>query len=74
MTRLKKEIDLLIIQDGTIYPLECKKIASPGMGDIRNFGVLANLKMSVGPGAVICLTQQSLPLGPTVRSLPVACL
>lgn len=70
----KKEIDLLIIQDGTIYPLECKKSASPGMGDIRNFGVLANLKMPVGPGAVICLTQQSLPLGPAVRSLPVACL
>lgn len=70
----KKEIDLLIIQDGTIYPLECKKSASPGMGDIRNFGVLANLKMPVGPGAVICLAQQSLPLGPAVRSVPVACL
>lgn len=55
----KKEIDLLIIQDGTIYPLECKKSASPGMGDIRNFAVLGNLKM---------------PLGPAVRSVPVACL
>lgn len=70
----KKEIDLLIIQDGTIYPLECKKSASPGMGDIRNFGVLANLKMPVGPGGVICLTHQSLPLGPAVRSVPVASL
>ncbi|MFA7404787.1 MAG: ATP-binding protein, partial [Pelobacteraceae bacterium] len=70
----KKEIDLLIIQDGTIYPLECKKSASPGMGDIRHFGVLANLKMPVGPGAVICLTQQSLPLGPAVCSVPVASL
>jgi uncharacterized protein len=70
----KKEIDLLIIQDGTIYPLECKKSASPGMGDIRNFGVLANLKMPVGPGAVICLAQQSLPLGPAVRSVPAASL
>jgi predicted AAA+ superfamily ATPase len=70
----KKEIDLLIIQDGTIYPLECKKSASPSMGDIRNFGVLANLKMPVGPGAVVCLAQQSLPLGPAVRSVPVTCL
>lgn len=68
----KKEIDLLIIQDGTIYPLECKKSASPGMGDIRNFGVLTNLKMPVGTGAVICLAQQSLPLGPMVRSISVA--
>jgi predicted AAA+ superfamily ATPase len=70
----KKEIDLLIIQDGTIYPLECKKSASPGMGDIRNFGVLANLKMPIGPGAVICLAPQSLPLGQAVRSVPVGCL
>ncbi len=70
----KKEIDLLIIQDGTIYPLECKKSASPGLGDIRHFGVLANLKMPVGPGGVICLAQQSLPLGPAVRSVPVGCL
>ncbi|MDU0458420.1 MAG: ATP-binding protein [Geobacteraceae bacterium] len=70
----KKEIDLLIIQDGTIYPLECKKSASPGTGDIRHFSVLANLKMPVGPGAVVCLAQQSLPLGPAVRSISVACL
>lgn len=70
----KKEIDLLIIQDGTIYPLECKKSASPGMGDIRNFGVLGNLKMPVGPGAVICLAPQSLPLGQAARSISVATL
>lgn len=38
----------------------------------RQFPVLANLKMPVGPGGVICLTQQSLPLGPAVRSVPVA--
>lgn len=70
----KKEIDLLIIQDGTMFPLEFKKSASPGLGDIRHFGVLANLKMPVGPGAVICLATQSLPLGPAVRSVPVASL
>jgi predicted AAA+ superfamily ATPase len=70
----KKEIDLLILQDVTNYPLECKKSALPCMGDIRYFGVLANLKMPVGPSAVICLAQQSLPLGPAVRSVSVACL
>jgi hypothetical protein len=42
------------------------------MGDIHNFGVLTNLKMPVGPGAVVCLTTQSLPLGPMARSIPVA--
>lgn len=70
----KKEIDLLIVRDGTMYPLEFKKSASPGTGDIRHFSVLANLKMPVGPGAVVCLASQSLPLGPSVRSVPVASL
>ncbi|MDL2226644.1 ATP-binding protein [Deltaproteobacteria bacterium OttesenSCG-928-M10] len=31
----QKEIDLLIIQDGTVYPLECKKTASPDKNDVR---------------------------------------
>ncbi len=70
----KKEIDLLIVRDGIIYPLECKKSASPGKDDIRHFDVLGNLKMPIGQGGVICLTAQSLPLGPTVRSVPVSFL
>ncbi len=41
---------------------------------IRHFSVLANLKMPVRPGAVICLATQSLPLGPAVCSVPVAFL
>ena len=74
MTRVNVQCSRRKKVQQTIYPLECKKSASPGMGDIRSFGVLANLKMPVGPGAVICLAQQSLPLGPAVRSVPVACL
>jgi len=70
----KKEIDLLIIQNGTIYPLECKKTASPCVTDARNFGVLKHLHLPVGLGTVLCLTSQSLPLGQNVRSLPVAAL
>jgi predicted AAA+ superfamily ATPase len=70
----KKEIDLLIVQDGTIYPFECKKSASPGRDDIRHFSVLENMKMPIGSGGVICLAQQSLPLGPSVRSVPVGVL
>jgi uncharacterized protein len=68
----KKEIDLLIVQDGRVYPLECKKSASPGRDDIKHFSVLENLKLATGPGGVICLTVRSLPLSETVRSIPVS--
>jgi predicted AAA+ superfamily ATPase len=70
----KKEIDLLIIQDGTIYPLEFKKTASPKKEDVRHFSVLEKLKMPIGYGGVICLSEHSLPLTGNTSSIPVAVL
>ncbi|MBW2099298.1 MAG: DUF4143 domain-containing protein, partial [Deltaproteobacteria bacterium] len=70
----KKEIDLLIIQDGTIYPLEFKKTASPKKKYIRHFSVLEKLKMPIGDGGVICLSEHSLPLTENTSSIPVAAL
>jgi predicted AAA+ superfamily ATPase len=67
----RKEIDLVIVRDGVLYPIECKKTASPGNGDVRHFSVLESLKMTVGPGGVICVAERSLPLGEAVRSVPV---
>ncbi len=73
----KKEIDLIIQQGGTIYPIEIKKSASPSNAT-RNFSVLkpitkepdaddrftgaAHLKTDIGTGAVICLASDVLPL------------
>ena len=68
------EIDLLIVQDGMVYPLEFKKTASPGVADVRRFQALAKLDLPVGPGGVICLTQQSLPITQSAVSIPVALL
>jgi len=70
----RTEIDLLIVQDGTAYPLEFKKTASPGRDDVRHFQVLEKRKMPVGPGGIICLTERSLPLTPTAQSIPVAAI
>ncbi|MBC2716035.1 MAG: ATP-binding protein [Desulfobacteraceae bacterium] len=70
----QKEIDLIIIQDGTIYPLEFKKTASPRKEDVRHFRVLEKLKMPVNSGGVICLATQSLPLTPSTHSIPVAAI
>ncbi|MDR1040839.1 MAG: ATP-binding protein [Deltaproteobacteria bacterium] len=66
----QKEIDLLIIQDGTAYPLECKKTASADKNDVRHFQVLEKLKMPVGLGGVICLASQALPLTEKAWSIP----
>lgn len=66
----QKEIDLLIVQDGVAYPLEIKKTAAPGKDDIRHFDSVERLGLSVGPGGVICLVEQSLPITATVQSIP----
>jgi hypothetical protein len=69
-----KEIDLLIVQDGTVYPLEIKKTGAPNRGDIRHFSSLTNLKMPIGPGGVICLAEASVPLTESACSIPVGML
>lgn len=70
----KKEIDLLIVRDGTIYPLEFKKTTAPGRDSIKHFVVLEKLTMPVGPGGVICLTKMTLPLNEKIQVIPVAAL
>lgn len=65
-----REIDLLLIQDGITYPLEIKKTASPGREDVRHFAALERLGMSIGPGGVICLAEQWLPLTASAQSIP----
>lgn len=70
----QKEIDLLIVRDGTITPIEIKKTAMPAKSDIRHFSVLEKLNMPVTPGAVLCMTERSMPLTETAQALPVSCL
>lgn len=79
----QKEIDLLIVQNGTISPIEVKKAASPGKAAIKNFrvlepvqepekfGSLSELKVTLETGSVICMAQELLPLDKTNWYVPV---
>jgi uncharacterized protein len=66
----QKEIDLLILRDGVLYPVEVKKSASPSPRDPGHFGTLSRLGYPVGKGAVICLAEHAVPLTETVLALP----
>lgn len=70
----KKEIDVIIKKDGTVYPIEIKKSANPSVKDIRHFSVLDSLSKKRGPGAVICLSENYLPLTSGVMTIPVGYL
>ncbi|MCL2067649.1 MAG: ATP-binding protein [Treponema sp.] len=53
-----KEIDLLIMQDGTLYPLEIKMTATPKTSDAAAFRVLEAAKgHKTGSGGLICTSE-----------------
>jgi predicted AAA+ superfamily ATPase len=68
----QKEIDLLLVRDGKIMPIEIKKTAAPNRTDIRHFSVLKKLKTPVAQGAVLCMAQTPMPITETVQALPVS--
>ena len=70
----RKEIDLLILRDDTIYPLEFKKTASADKKDIRHFSALNRLGKEIGPGGVISLVRKLMPLTGDIMAIPVAAL
>ncbi|MBN2842472.1 MAG: DUF4143 domain-containing protein, partial [Sedimentisphaerales bacterium] len=64
------EIDILINCDGTLFPIEIKKTATPGKNDIRHFAALDHFNLPVGPGTVICMTDKTFPISATCQAIP----
>lgn len=70
----RKEIDLMILENGAIYPIEIKKSADPGKDALKNFGILDSLQEKTGEGAVICMTPMIIPLDEKNKLVPVNCV
>lgn len=70
----KKEIDLLIEQGDTLYPIEFKKTATPSVTASKNFHHAENLGKKIGCGAVICFIEKDIPLSRDVQAIPISYL
>ncbi len=67
-----KEIDLLIDQDGTLYPVEIKMTGNPNRSMVQAFSVLDSVAgKKRGPGALLCQTDRAVFLQEDVMALPV---
>ena len=67
-----REIDLLIEDGGTLYPLEMKKHADPSKRDIDAFDVLDKIPgVKRGPGGVICLYDKLVTLQGDDKIIPI---
>ena len=69
------EIDLLIEEGGTLYPIEIKKHADPQKKDISAFQKLDNIPgMKRGTGGVVCLYDKLISLSETDKVIPISYL
>ena len=68
----KYEIDLLIVQNGNLYPVEIKKTATPSLVDTKNFFVTEHIKdLKVQNPVIICNTPSVAMLKENVFAIPV---
>ena len=70
----KKEIDVILEENGTVYPVEIKKKTNPDKCDIKNFDILKKAGLKTGNGAVVCLAPTHLPITSEVNIIPVSYL
>jgi uncharacterized protein len=70
----KKEIDLIIEQDGALHPIEIKQSSNPGAKAGKNFAMLKTTNKTIGTGAVICQAERLMPLSKDVIIVPAQCI
>lgn len=68
------EIDLIIAENGIIYPIEIKKSTSPDKNSLKNFKVLSSLNAEIGHGAVICLSPFAYPIDNMNKAVPIGAI
>jgi predicted AAA+ superfamily ATPase len=69
------EIDLLIEDGGTLYPVEIKKHADPIKADVAKFSVIDKIPtISRGQGGVICMYDSLVTLAGQDKAIPVTLL
>lgn len=70
----KREIDLLIEENGILYPVEIKKSAAIHNMKFRGFSMLENLDTPIGYGGVICFANTLIPVSDHVDAIPAGYL
>ena len=65
----KREIDLIIEQNGKLYPIEIKKTAKPSKDMIENFKILETIG-DTSEGAIICMYDNIIDLDEKNKVIP----
>lgn len=65
----QREIDFVLEQNMTLYPVEVKKSATPSLSGAKSVDGLKRFKKNLGHGALICLREGHVPLSPDVTAI-----
>ncbi|MGH0052313.1 MAG: ATP-binding protein [Sphaerochaetaceae bacterium] len=65
----QKEIDLLIEENGMVYPIEIKQTGSPTLSMAANFSLLNKERRATG--AILCLSDKCIPMNKDVNIIPI---
>lgn len=68
----KKEIDLIIEDNGILYPIEIKKTAKPSKDMAKSFEVLSKIEnRRIGQGCILCQSEKQFILSENLVVMPV---
>ena len=70
----QKEIDLIILSEGRLTPVECKAGEEYKEKDIDGFRLLSGSRYELGKGAIVCTTDRVYPVGEKAYALPVSAI
>ena len=68
----QNEIDLVILEDGVLHPIEIKQTMNPGASDVKAFSQLNDSAYSVGTGYLICLIDRLYKIKDGVFAIPIS--
>ena len=69
----QREIDLLIEDGQTLYPVEIKKAKNPAVKQ-RNLKALEKSEKEVGPEIILCMTEELVPVNKNIWLCPVGAI
>jgi uncharacterized protein len=67
----KREVDVLLVEDGVIYPIEIKKTSSIRNSSFKGFDFLSSLNSPIGHGCVLCFHDKIIPFNEHIDIVPV---
>ncbi|AEH45205.1 hypothetical ATPase [Thermodesulfatator indicus DSM 15286] len=73
-TKDGQEVDLLIEEQGKLYPIEIKLSMRPKKDMLRGVYALKKYFKNIGSGALVCLVEKPFPLGKNFFALPVTAI